>query len=254
LLGHRLEASCRAHTTLHQATPDATPCGSSRHRMPTPLLRLVYFPVRAKAEPIRLCLRHAKIPYTDLSPTDYFDVGWRDGAKDATPFGQLPLLLVDDEPPLAQSGAITRYVAGLCALTPSDPLAAARCDAIYEAAQELMTAPTNVNPIVNVFKGDTFTQKRTEYFELAPPKIANLARALGAGPFFFGAKPLYCDFAVYHVLSNTLLLEPTALDAHDNLKSFVAAVEALPGIAEYLEERPEPVDIGVAPMLRPKAK
>ena len=56
-----------------------------------------------------------------------------------------------------------------------------------------------------------------------------------------------------HILSGNVF-EPTALDAHDNLKSFVAAVEALPGIAEYLEERPEPVDIGVAPMLRPKAK
>ena len=53
-----------------------------------------------------------------------------------------------------------RYVAGLAKLVPDDPLEAARCDSVHEAAQELATAPTNVNPIVNVFKGEQFEQKK----------------------------------------------------------------------------------------------
>jgi|EP00037_Helgoeca_nana_P033915 glutathione S-transferase len=214
-------------------------------------LRIVYFGVRAKAEPIRLCLAYAKIPYEDVTPADYFGVGWRAGAKEAAPFGQLPLLLVDNRPPLAQSGAIIRYVAALAGLVPADPFEAAQCDAVYEAAQELMT----VNPVVNVFVGDAFVEKRQLYLEQAPSKIANIARALGdTGPFFFGVAPLYADFTVYHALSNTLLLEPTVLDAHSNLKRFITAIEALPGVTEYLAERPDVVDIGVAPRLRAKAK
>ena len=132
----------------------------------------------------------------------------------------------------------------------------ARCDALYEAAQELATPPTNVNPIVNVLKGDTFASMRKEYFELAPAKFARLAKQFDiyGGPFFLGAEPYYCDLAIYHVLDNTLTLEPTALDAHPKLKQFLEHVAALPGIAEYLEERPDAVDVGTAPMLRPKAK
>lgn len=50
---------------------------------------------------------------------------------------QLPLLIIDDKPPLAQSGSIMRYVAGLAGLVPKDPLEAAACDSYFEAAQEL---------------------------------------------------------------------------------------------------------------------
>ena len=86
----------------------------------------------------------------------------------------------------------------------------------------------------------------------ACPRLANLAKQLGDGPFFFGAKPMYCDFAMFHVLDNTRTLEPAALDAHPNVVAFMDAVAKLPGVAEYLAERPDCVDIGTAPMLKPK--
>merc|ERR1711920_1187430 len=114
-----------------------------------------------------------------------------------------------------------RYVAQLTGLMPTDPLDAAKCDAIFEASQELVTSPTNVNPIVNVFRGDAFAEKKAAYFEAFPGKLANLARALGDGPFFFGTAPLYCDLAVYHVFSNTQLLEPTALDGYPKVLNFM---------------------------------
>ena len=87
----------------------------------------------------------------------------------------------------------------------------------------------------------------------ARPRIARLARLLGAtdGAFFFGSAPLYCDFGVYHVLSNTALLEPECIDAHPKLREFMFAFEALPGVKQYLAVRPRPVDIGVAPKLEP---
>ena len=221
-------------------------------------IRLVYFPVRAKAECIRMALRFGKVTFEDVTVTEYFGKAWSAGAKGETPFGGLPILVVDEEPPLAQSGAIMRYVCKTLvpSLTPVDPLMAARCDSLFEASQELATGPTNVNPIVNVFKGDTYAAKRKEFFDLAPAKIANLAKQLDAssGPFFLGPAPFYCDLSIYHVLSNTQLLEPRALDGYAKIKEFMAQVAALPGIADYFEERPDPVDIGTAPMLRAKAK
>ena len=133
---------------------------------------------------------------------------------------------------------------------PEDPLEAAHCDMIFEVAQELSTC----NPIVNVFRGEQFAAKKAEFFATFPRKLENLAAQLAArpGPFFCGADPSYADFAVYHQLDLARLLQPGCCDAHADIAPFMAAVEALPGVSEYLAGRPEPVDIGTAPMLRPK--
>jgi glutathione S-transferase len=198
------------------------------------------------------------VKFEDVSVKDYFGKAWGEGAKAEAPLGQLPLLVVDDQPPLAQSGTILRYVCRhlVPELTPSDPLLAARCDMLFEAAQELTALPTNVNPIVNVFKDEMFKTKKAEFFELSPPKLANLEAQLATsgGPFFLGASPFYCDLGIFHVLDNILSLESTALDKYPSLKEFVASVAALPAVATYLDERPDAVDIGTAPMLRPKAE
>ena len=120
------------------------------------------------------------------------------------------------------------------------------------AVYDVITNPTNVNPIVNVFRGEQFAAKRKEYFEGAPAKIEQLDRAC-AGPFFLGEEPAYCDLALFHVLDNTRTLEPTALDEHPKLQAFMERVAALPGIAEYLDQRPDVVGIGTAPSLQPKS-
>ena len=66
-------------------------------------LKLVYFPVRAKAECIRMALAFGKIPYEDLTPTEHFGKAWREGSKEETPYGQVPILIVNDTV-LPQSG------------------------------------------------------------------------------------------------------------------------------------------------------
>ena len=64
---------------------------------------------------------------------------------------------------LAQTGAISRYCATLVPeLLPSDPFDAARCDAIFEAAEEL----SSVNPFVNLWKGDVFVEKKRLYLQV----------------------------------------------------------------------------------------
>lgn len=201
-----------------------------------------------------MILEYGEIPYKDLSVQDYYGCTWQEAkASGKAPFGQLPLLVVDGSTVIAQTGAIARYAAGLVpGLMPEDPLERARADMIFECGAELMAMPTNVNPIVNIFRGEDFAAKKAEYLQVAPPKIKNLARLLGdGGRFFLGDSVRFCDFAVYHVLSNTRLLEPSLVEEHPNLLAFMAAVEALPRVAGYLEARPRCVDIGVAPRLDP---
>jgi len=57
---------------------------------------------------------------------------------------------------------------------------------------------------------------------------------------------------VYHYLSLIKLIEPSLLADFPKADVLMAAVEALPGVSDYLANRPEPVDIGVAPKLVPK--
>jgi prostaglandin-H2 D-isomerase / glutathione transferase len=157
-------------------------------------LRLVYFQVRAKAEPTRMALAYGGIPWIDESITSYFGEGGWPTHKPKTPWGSVPILAVDDVE-IAQTPAIMRFVAGLveqkeAGFAPSEPMLAAKCDAAFFAAEEL--GP--VNPVVNVFKGEAFAEKKASYFETFPAKLSNLARALGDGPFFCGSRPTYGDF------------------------------------------------------------
>lgn len=136
-------------------------------------LKLVYFPVQARGEAIRMCLAYGKVPYQEVAPTAYFGCSWREGAKNKTPFGGLPIIEADGKV-ISQSGSCVRYCAALADLIPSDPIEAAQCDAIFEYSQDLST----LNPIVNVFRGDVFAQKKEEYFSTFPTALERLTKQL----------------------------------------------------------------------------
>jgi hypothetical protein len=48
------------------------------------------------------------------------------------------------------------------------------------------------------------------------------------------------------------LLEPNVFEAYPNVTTWMTRVEALTGVKDYLEKRPDCVDIGTKPMLRNK--
>lgn len=93
--------------------------------MKTPKLKLLYFKFKGRAEPVRLALHIAGLPFEDcrLSSEEFVAI------QDTLPFGQLPVLEVDGEL-LAQSVGILHYVGRLTGTYPEDPLAALRCDEI----------------------------------------------------------------------------------------------------------------------------
>lgn len=84
-------------------------------------MKLIYFDTPGRAEASRLILAIGKIPYEEspVTPATWPEV------KAKMPFGQVPVLQLDDGTMLAQSGAIERYCAKLAGLYPKDPLTAA---------------------------------------------------------------------------------------------------------------------------------
>eukprot|EP00834_Sanchytrium_tribonematis_P003642 NODE_147_length_15617_cov_0.576750.p14 type:complete len:209 gc:universal NODE_147_length_15617_cov_0.576750:14487-15113(+) len=99
----------------------------------SPKLKLTYFDIRGRAEPIRLALQVANIPFEDhrIKKEEWPNL------KPNMPFGQLPVLTIDDKTVLAQSLAILRYIGKLGNLYPQDPLQAAFVDQVIDQIKDI---------------------------------------------------------------------------------------------------------------------
>jgi prostaglandin-H2 D-isomerase / glutathione transferase len=85
-----------------------------------PKIKLTYFDIEAAAEPIRLALAVSGTEYED-ERVKFPD--WKE-LKPKTPYGQLPIMTVDDGPARTQSAAMLRWVGAECSETlyPRDKL------------------------------------------------------------------------------------------------------------------------------------
>eukprot|EP00930_Biecheleria_cincta_P047084 TRINITY_DN32575_c0_g1_i1.p1 TRINITY_DN32575_c0_g1~~TRINITY_DN32575_c0_g1_i1.p1 ORF type:complete len:240 (-),score=57.77 TRINITY_DN32575_c0_g1_i1:130-849(-) len=116
-----------------------------------PKLRLLYFDVTAKGEPIRLALFHAGLDFDDVRLSSAEFKKMKEDGK--LGFGQVPALEVSTNGKielLVQTNAILRYVARLSMaagagtgpqLYPEDPLQAAKVDAVMDQLSDMTCGP-----------------------------------------------------------------------------------------------------------------
>ena len=214
-----------------------------------PSLRLVYANMQALAEPARMLLHYAGVPFEDVHAWVHYNMSWRAGGKQQAPFGRVPVLVVNGEHSFDQTGAIQRYLSRLTQTCPADPVLAARADALCEHASELFILS---NPCANFFRGERFTTQVAAFQKAFRPRLAYFSRSLSAfpdGPFFFGSAPMFCDFALFHHFQIATYLDPEIFADHTDIQSFMAAMERLPGLKQYLATRPTLRDVGTAPVL-----
>ncbi|MEC9390039.1 MAG: glutathione S-transferase [Myxococcota bacterium] len=214
-----------------------------------PKLTLVYAKMQALAEPARMLMHHAGLAYEDVYAWDHYGAPWRGGAKEQAPFGQVPVLVVDDRVSIDQSGAIQRYLGRITGTCPADPLLAAQADALCDNAGELFAIS---NPVANFFTGERYEAKVADFVKAFTPRLPYYSRSLAAhadGPFFFGQKPMFCDFTVFHHFQIAELLDPGVFSEHPDIQAFMRAMAALPGMSEYLESRPSLSGVGTNPVL-----
>ena len=225
---------------------------------------MVYFTVRARAEAARMTAAYGGITLNESTyqyPLDETDTQGYYGCDYITaktsgklPFGQLPVLVIDDKVELGQSGSINRYLAGLVTKTksgfiPEDPVKAAQADALHETAQDLFM----IMPIVNVWKGDKWKKEKEDYFNnTLPGKLPALVKMLGAQQYFCGDRVTYADFALYVIMDLVRLVEPGVVSQHNNITAWMARVEQLEGVKQYLDNRPTRIGIGVEPKSVPR--
>ena len=203
--------------------------------------------MRALAEAPQMLMSYAGLQYDYLMSWEYFDDEW-ENVKPTIPFKQLPILVVDDEQLIAQSTSIMRFLQKLADIEPQDPIDAAKADAILGSTQELFRP---LNPTVNFALGEKFESKRESMLPDLSSRFADLERALldGGKKFFMGDDPIACDFTAFHHLDLSRQLDPNFLGQFSRLNEFVSDIERIECISNYLNSRPELIDVKTGPKL-----
>ena len=210
-------------------------------------LELIYFKMRALAEAPRILLHYTEIEYEDIMSWDYYGKEWSQ-IKSKVPFRQLPMLVVDGKHEICQSIAILKFIEKIADIEISDPILNAKANAVMQSAQELFMP---LNPTVNFALGDSFKKKREDMMPFLNTRFEDLERALNDNDkkFYVDDEPKACDFAVYHHLDLSKLLDPEIIKKFSRLEKFIEDIESIETVKSYLNSRPELIDVGVEPKL-----
>ena len=210
-------------------------------------LELIYFKMRALAEAPRLLFHYLGLEYEDIMSWDYYGKEWSE-VKTKVPFRQLPMLVVDQKHEICQSIAILTFIEKIGGINISDSIQNAKANAVMQSAQELFMP---LNPTINFSVGDRFQKKREEMMPFLNSRFEDLERALkdNDNKFYVDDKPRACDFAVYHHLDLSKLLDPKLINKFPRLEKFIEDIESIETVKSYLNSRAELIDVGVEPKL-----
>jgi glutathione S-transferase len=164
----------------------------------TPKLRLTYFDSKGRAQPIRICLRIAKLEFEDERLP--FPVFGEKKAAGEFPLGQLPVLSIDGKV-YCQSQALTRWAARKAGLYPADELKALVVEEIVSTINDASASLPYRTP------GETeesFKPKREAWFPAAARfwKFLEARLAEHGGPFFLGKELSFADLVVFTLVDS----------------------------------------------------
>lgn len=203
-----------------------------------PTYRLTYFDAAGRAEPIRVAMFLAKLPFEDRRLKFPEFGAMRE--QGVFPLGAVPMLEIDGRP-LVQTGAILRYIArvGNTELYPTDPFAALIVDSAIDTFNDTVSNAL----IPSLFERDL--EKKLEMRKaLVGGPLTKACRYIedligaGGGPFLTGAKLTIADL----VLGDTVRtyrsgrldgISAETLAPYPKLAALGDAYEAHPAIIEY---------------------
>lgn len=211
-------------------------------------LTLIYFPVRGRAEPIRLMLEELGVAYEDRLVASLAD--WA-RLKPETPFGQVPLL-DEDGVVISQSQAIIRHLARAHDFYGKSERERTLADIAEEAfaqAEDSYWGPLwqkDSDAAIAAYVAGSLheTHARLE---------RNLVRT--GGEYWAGSALTFADFVAFKYLDMMAALHPASLQACPALNAFAARIASRPRVAAYLASGRRPRVIGFSikgPVLDPR--
>jgi glutathione S-transferase len=217
-----------------------------------PTLKLYYFNIKGKGEPIRLFCQYAGLALED------YRFGSRDELqalkeKGTLAFGQVPLLEVDGRHTLVQSSAILRYLSKIAGMYPSDPLVAAKVDAALDQETDAFTGVTVATysarfgiPMDEAAKARCYDILSTE---VLPRHLGDIESLLTSSPSGWVAgteEPTAADFVWYCRFAQYLPENSKHFSAHlSSLEHYPACLQLvrqmneLPAVQEFYASPPK---------------
>nr|ACO10825.1 Glutathione S-transferase P [Caligus rogercresseyi] len=189
-------------------------------------LTLTYFPVRGRAEVIRVMLKDQGAEFDEKVITMEM---WKEGTlKASCLFGQLPIFQ-DGDLTLYQTNAIRRHLARKLGLYGKDQREAALIDMVDEAIQDLLNKYIKL-----MFEKDDSGKER--YLKALPTDLKPFEKTLSSnkGSFLVGDKISLADYALVLLLVHHQVLSPPCLDAFPSLQSYLKRLCARPNLHAYL--------------------
>ena len=168
-----------------------------------------------------------------------FRIGGEEWAKfkPNTPYGVMPVLEVDGKK-LGGSSCIQRYLAEKYGLAGSNDWENAEIESIVDALGDFGQQLTKVHFEKDEAKKAELAEKVKT--EIAPKFLTIFQSIISKNPsgWLYGSKVTYADFALHSVMSWVKMGGAEVLDAFPAIKANLEAVEALPNIKKWIEERP----------------
>ncbi|KAI0566490.1 Glutathione S-transferase [Gracilaria domingensis] len=201
-------------------------------------MKLTYFDLRGRAEPIRLAFILGGIEFED----DRFAFSsWKD-IKATTPYGAVPTMTVDGEV-AAQSNAILRYVGKLGKLYPTCSLAALKVDEIVDTLADLAM-------VLYGYRGDDQEKLKEQRNKFVTEGIPRYAGALekrlslfGEGVYAVDDKLSIADIVITCFINSIkcgiMDFVPTdVFDEYPKLMAIHKTIMEQPSVVEWYEKYP----------------
>ena len=203
---------------------------------------LTYFPIRGRAEVIRLILEEKGIAYqSDNIALEE----WKTRRKQM-PFKVVPVFQEGDVQ-IAESQAIVRHLARKYQLYGRDEEEATRCDILSEAIRDGMFE------LGTLFWDEDFASKRDAFVSKdLKHTLKNLEAYLNsyahAKEYCVGDALTFADFTLWNYLDWVRALAPETLQSYPTLCALKSATENRPRIQAYLksERRPPTITVSMA--------
>jgi glutathione S-transferase len=160
--------------------------------------------------------------------------------KPTTPYGSVPVLTIEGRGELAQSNAILSYLGRAHDLLPSDPLAAARHEAVMCAVEDFRA---QLNPTSRIADAQEKQRAReafaSGYLRTWSAAVERQLLAESAeGPFFGGAQISVADLKLYIAMKSIKSggidhVAVTAFDDYPRLTRLYEAVDGHSGVVAW---------------------
>ncbi|GMS85713.1 hypothetical protein PENTCL1PPCAC_7888, partial [Pristionchus entomophagus] len=199
-------------------------------------LKLYYFAIRGRAEPIRMMLIDNGIEYENI--TFPKDEKWFETSKKLFAFGQVPALK-EGEMEIPQSSAIIRHLARKFKLDGDTEEEKVFVDFFSEGIKDIHEKYTHL-----IYRNyDLKDEFLATIYPAEWAKVESLLKKHANGEkLVLGDKISYADYLLFEELDIALILSPSALDAFPVLKAYHARFAKREGLKAHIAARNYPVN------------